>query len=104
MPSYFFHLVFELYPHPQGNRGERDFFLPPSGTDIFQASFPSHKSPGWLQSSNKRQHGRFKSTAFEDSSYTLKDHTQAKHDQAAQSPFRSATGKKPAGQPHGFIS
>jgi len=103
MPSYFFHVSFELYPQPQtGGRGREDIFLPPPDTDIFQTSFPSHRSLGWWsEKSSKRQHGRFKSTAFEGSSYTPKGDTQAGDEQAPQSPIRSTT---PVRLPHGPAS
>src|ERR1700753_513979 len=50
MPSYFYHLKFELYPHPKptnsiGKQKELDnrIWLPPPGTKIFDtASWPKH--------------------------------------------------------------
>ncbi|KAI9806786.1 MAG: hypothetical protein M1825_006244 [Sarcosagium campestre] len=48
MPSFYFHLDFELFPESQSpeniNRDPCHFYLPPPGTDIFKASLPSHKT------------------------------------------------------------
>ena len=47
MPSYFYHLKFELYPffQPSTHAGqrERDFWVPPPGADIFAPNWPAHK-------------------------------------------------------------
>ncbi|KAI9660827.1 MAG: hypothetical protein M1829_006480 [Trizodia sp. TS-e1964] len=52
MPSYFFHLSFELfpYPDPSGPRSGEETahetainYLPPPGTNIFKGNFPSHE-------------------------------------------------------------
>jgi BRCA1-associated protein len=54
MPSYFYHLKFELYPSPtpdtnstttgSAEREEREIWVPPPGTDIFDSSsWPRHK-------------------------------------------------------------
>jgi BRCA1-associated protein len=104
MPSYFFHLVFELYSYPQkGSKGKSDIFLPPPGTDIFQAPFPSHRSLGWWpQDSHKKQHGRSKSTVSGGSLYSPKDDTQARDVQPTQDSSHST--EKSARQSHEFIS
>src|SRR5436305_12933788 len=50
MPSYFFHLNFELYPFQDPAATASPWkisphvYLPPPDTDIFTAAFPSHKS------------------------------------------------------------
>jgi BRCA1-associated protein len=48
MPSYFYHLKFELYPYPSSTNKhqERDIWLPPPGSNIFSGdsgTWPSHK-------------------------------------------------------------
>jgi BRCA1-associated protein len=59
MPSYFFHLKFELYPSPARSRNKHQrpttphrtnpnsTFLPPPGADIFKTSLPAHKTSRW---------------------------------------------------------
>ena len=51
MGSYFFHLSFELYPHPAESIASdldipANIYLPPAGTDLFKARLPSHPSKG----------------------------------------------------------
>jgi BRCA1-associated protein len=51
MPSYFYHLKFELYPYPtppssheSGNRREEEAWVPPPGSDIFDTrDWPRHQ-------------------------------------------------------------
>lgn len=55
MPSYFFHLKLELYAAPPASkrgrlsptRARREPFLPKSGSDIFKAPLPAHKTSKW---------------------------------------------------------
>ncbi|KAI9664676.1 MAG: hypothetical protein M1821_006123 [Bathelium mastoideum] len=50
MPSYFYHLILELYSRPgfqgaQTSERTADIFLPPRSTDIFTTSLPAHTLP-----------------------------------------------------------
>jgi BRCA1-associated protein len=56
MPSYLFHLKFELYHSPAQSKlkhqrpvtpHKTNTFLPPPGTDIFNTSLPAHKTSRW---------------------------------------------------------
>lgn len=67
MPSYFYHLAFELYPtDPEAN--ERDSldtpnktYLPPPDTDIFTAPLPIHKVVSWGSEKPERpSHRKYK--------------------------------------------
>jgi BRCA1-associated protein len=49
LPSYFYHLAFELYRLP--NKSEA--YIPPQGTDIFEPDLPAHSTIPWKSSSKK---------------------------------------------------
>ncbi|KAL1630996.1 hypothetical protein SLS56_004670 [Neofusicoccum ribis] len=71
-PSYFYHLAFELYPHPprpsaQDHPAATDGeppFLPPRGTDIFTDSLPVHRVSSWASPPRSRKHVRRSKTAY----------------------------------------
>ncbi|CAG8976101.1 hypothetical protein HYALB_00002380 [Hymenoscyphus albidus] len=46
MPSYYYHLKFELYPNPEPNNAKSPTWIPPSNSDIFtQNNWPNHPRP-----------------------------------------------------------
>ncbi|OCL02731.1 hypothetical protein AOQ84DRAFT_443171 [Glonium stellatum] len=67
MPSYFFHLAFELYPSP-GDPSQpslppylQTVYTPPPGTDIFTSELPIHKISSWgSPPASKKTHKRSK--------------------------------------------
>lgn len=59
-PSYFYHLAFELYAP------EARAYVPPPGTDIFEADLPVHDTIPWKASPPKRpSHKRSNTETFD---------------------------------------
>jgi BRCA1-associated protein len=58
MPTYFYHLAFELYAyskvHKEPQAEQHKVFLPPAGTDIFESPLPVHRTTPWGQSLPKQ--------------------------------------------------
>ncbi|KAF1991755.1 hypothetical protein K402DRAFT_69158 [Aulographum hederae CBS 113979] len=69
MPSYFYHISFELYTqHPDTQKSSSaptlgDSFLPPSGSSIFSADLPNHKAQYQTLDLKPRLHRRTKTAA-----------------------------------------
>ncbi|OMP86486.1 RING finger protein ETP1-like protein [Diplodia seriata] len=67
-PSYFYHLAFELYPHPpKSHPAVADVeppFVPPPGTDIFQSDLPVHRISSWASPPRSRKNPRRSKTAY----------------------------------------
>ncbi|KAL1390776.1 BRCA1-associated protein 2-domain-containing protein [Phyllosticta capitalensis] len=64
-PSYFYHLAFDLYPHPLATTEDvlsqptkDEIYLPPPGTNIFASSLPAHHKSSWAFPPHKRKHTR----------------------------------------------
>lgn len=56
MPSYFYHLALELYPHPPNDpqrlrakplASAEDVYIPPPHSDIFATELPGHRISSW---------------------------------------------------------
>ncbi|KAF2812567.1 RING-10 protein [Mytilinidion resinicola] len=66
MPSYFFHLAFELYPYPTGRAQQpsttslQPVYTPPLGTDIFTSELPVHRVSSWGSAPSRPSHRRSK--------------------------------------------
>ena len=64
MPSFFFHLAFELYKQPEKDKSHLQsatpgVFVPSIGTDIFRTALPSHRYPVYPDDTiSKRTHRR----------------------------------------------
>ncbi|KAF2089457.1 zf-UBP-domain-containing protein [Saccharata proteae CBS 121410] len=78
MPSYFYHLAFELYPHPckpepqtPSSTEPEDVYLPPTGANIFTEELPVHRILSWASPQKKRKHIRSKTAV---SSIDLQSH------------------------------
>ena len=68
-PSYFYHLAFELYPPPN----DTEAYVPPPGTNIFEADLPAHSVISWKTTTLKRpSHRRAHTEAF-DSKWDILD-------------------------------
>ncbi|OJD40662.1 ring and ubp finger domain-containing protein [Diplodia corticola] len=67
-PSYFYHLAFELYPHPPKSHAAvadvEPLFVPPPGTDIFQSHLPVHRISSWASPPRWRKNVRRSKTAY----------------------------------------
>ncbi|KAF2460660.1 RING-10 protein [Lineolata rhizophorae] len=69
MPSYFFHLGFELYPQPLPDLPQRppppQIYLPPPGADIFSSLLPVHSIGSWgaTVTPRRRTHHRSKTAS-----------------------------------------
>ncbi|KAF2841828.1 hypothetical protein M501DRAFT_928032 [Patellaria atrata CBS 101060] len=77
MPSYFYHLAFELYPSPPSiytqlpDFDPHNLYLPPPGTDIFRTSLPAHSISSWdSRNVSRGKHRRSKTTHSVDLSRT----------------------------------
>lgn len=70
MPSFFYHIGFELYPTPpadvKANRSTQSFetsiYLPPPTTDIFTSPLPAHRISSWSEPSSKSRNHRRSNT------------------------------------------
>jgi BRCA1-associated protein len=65
MPSYFYHLNFELYPYPSSasaaQHKEREIWVPPQGSDIFEnGEWPAHKPVEFDQQPRRRDNYKSK--------------------------------------------
>lgn len=67
-PSYFYHLAFELYPHPPKPHAAvadvEPLFVPPPGTDIFARDLPVHRISSWASPPRSRKNIRRSKTAY----------------------------------------
>ncbi|KAF2103819.1 zf-UBP-domain-containing protein [Rhizodiscina lignyota] len=70
MPSYFYHLALELYPHPPNDpeaaisstSQDSSIHIPPPHTDIFTSSLPTHRISSWSEVASKKKGHRRSNT------------------------------------------
>ncbi|KKY19432.1 putative ring and ubp finger domain [Diplodia seriata] len=116
-PSYFYHLAFELYPHPpKSHPAVADVeppFVPPPGTDIFQSDLPVHRISSWASPPRSRKNPRRSKTAYsvdlssnrpavtQRPSYSERRNSHLDNSSSAAAPaseaLKSLTPKKPTG-------
>lgn len=71
MPSYFFHLAFELYSSPAGRTqapqqlSVAPIYTPPPGTDLFTSNLPVHRISSWGSAPGRNTHRRSKTATNE---------------------------------------
>jgi BRCA1-associated protein len=91
MPSYFYHLAFELYPTPKPTTPDsssplpKSVFLPPRNTNLFTSPLPIHRVASWGTERPKRQlHWRTKTE--DEGSERLKSRSKSFHDLPEEAP------------------